>query len=445
MKIKTEFLLPALVLFSNHCQAFDWLLQPDFSATERYTDNLRMQITPTRDNLITTLSPGLLLGYIAENQELKTSFKWNELIYHGESELDFSEKIANASHQFNAERFKTDLSAQYAEQSSINTQLDPEGSGNLQIQVPRTTRSVSPGITYNLTEQNAVQLGYNYVDVKFDTTESLADNLGFSDYDNQQFSATFIHTYSERLSFNLTGAYSKFNSSNDSSNSRSFITFIPAPPFLVGLNQSRTTSYEQSSTTLFYQAGLQYLFDEQTQFSLSAGMRETENRTRYSQIVTFNPEYPPYITNPEPTEINDTSTASGHVFSANLTRNSEWGGFTLNAGQQLNPSSSGSQQQSTTFSANLRYNLSERWTTGVTASYLMSESTSTLNNNSNISNNRTYTTLTPNIRWRWTPEINLELSYSYRQQEFDALGQTAIGNNLQLQFSYQPLINRQVK
>ena len=442
MKIKTEFLLPALVLFSNHCQAFDWLLQPDFSATERYTDNLRMQITPTRDNLITTLSPGLLLGYIAENQELKTSFKWNELIYHGESELDFSEKIANASHQFNAERFKTDLSAQYAEQSSINTQLDPEGSGNLQIQVPRTTRSVSPGVTYNLTEQNAVQLGYNYVDVKFDTTESLADNLGFSDYDNQQFSATFIHTYSERLSFNLTGAYSKFNSSNDSSRSSSFNLF--GLPF----NQLSTTSYQQSSTTLFYQAGLQYLFDEQTQFSLSAGMRETENKTRYLQTVSYDPQSPLLtlfgIQNSS-NEFNDTSTASGHVFSANLTRNSEWGGFTLNAGQQLNPSSSGSQQQSTTFSANLRYNLSERWTTGVTASYLMSESTSTLNNNSNISNNRTYTTLTPNIRWRWTPEINLELSYSYRQQEFDALGQTAIGNNLQLQFSYQPLINRQVK
>jgi hypothetical protein len=434
MKIKTEFLLPVMVLFSHNSQALEWLFEPDFSASERYTDNLRMQITPTRDNLITTLSPGVLLGYMAENQSLRTNFKWNELIYHGDSELDFSEKIGNINHQFNGERFKTDLAAQYAEQSSINTQLDLDGSGNLQVQVPRTTRSISPGFTYNFTERNALQLGYNYVDVTFDRTPALADNLGYSDYDNQQFTATFIHTYSERLSFNLTGAYSEFNSSSDSSTNTRF-NFFGIP-----LEQNVATIYEQNSTTWFYQAGLQYLFDEQTQVSLSAGMRDTENKTRYSQTVSYDPAF---FTGSSQ-EFNDTSSASGHVFSANLNRKTEWGDISLSAGQQLNPSSSGNQQQSTTFAGNLRYNLSERWSAGINASYLQSESTSTFNRG-RASNDRTYLSVTPNIRWRWTPDINLELSYSYRQQDYDFLDDSAISNNLQLTFSYQPQINRQVK
>lgn len=439
MKFNTKLLLPALAVFSGNCQAFDWLFEPKFAANERYTDNLRMQIKPTRDNLITTLSPGVLLGYMAENHALNASFNWNELIYHGESELDFSEKLANINQQYTGERFKAELAAQYAIQSSINTQLDLDGSGNLQVQVPRTTRSLAPSLTYNLTERNALQFSYNYVDVAFERNESLANNLGYSDYDNQQFSATFIHTYSEVLSFNFTGSYSKFVSASDSTtNSRNSFP-----------NRSVTTSYEQNSTNFLYQGGVQYQYDELTQLAASVGMRQTENETQYSQSVIYDPEIPGFFENGPVFEINTPpSSASGHVFSLSLNRKTEWGSFSANAGQQLNPSSSGNQQQTTNFSGNLIYNLDERWSTSLTASYLISEATQSFTNSNNgnvVNNTRTLSTLTPSLRWRWTPEINLDLSYIYRQQDYSFLNDSAIGNNLQLQFSYQPQINRQVK
>lgn len=418
MKIKTEFLLPAMLLFSHNSQAFDWLFQPDFDTSERYTDNLRMQIKPTRNNFITTLSPSLLVGYLDQAQELKTSFRWNELLYHGDPDMDdFGEKIADFSHQYNGERFKTELKAQYAEQSSLNTQLEQDGSGNLQLQVPRFTISVSPGITYNFTEKYALQLGYNYLNVTFDRVPGALQNIfSYSDYENHQFTATAIHNYSDRLSFNLTGAYSNYTSPS----SGTFFDIIEA-------------EYNTSSTNFTYQAGTQYIFDEQTQLSASAGMRDTTT----TQETTFNPQIAPFL--------NDsfTSSGSGYVFSTNLTRKSEWGGLILSADQQVNPSSNGDQQQSTTFSGNLNYNLAERWTTGLNARYQVTESTSSSNTNSN--NNRTYTAVTPNIRWSWTPEINLNLSYSYRYQKYDSLDDPSIGNNLELQFSYQPQINRLVK
>lgn len=431
MKIKTEFLLPVMLLFSSSSHAFDWLFEPDFDTSERYTDNLRMQIRPTRDNFITTLSPNVLLGYIAENHELKSTFKWNELIYHGESDLDFSEKIANLNHLFTGEHFKTDLSAQYAEQSSINTQLDIDGTGNLQIQIPRTTRSITPSFTYNLTETDAVQLSYNYTDVAYARQTGLNVNRFYSDYTNQQYSGTFTHVFSERFSVNLTGAYAKFSTSGVNP---STLGFDPRFGFI-----STESDYTQSSSTITYQAGFQYSYDELTRFSFSAGMRDTDTNSITNQTFDF-------LSIALPNQVNQFEQnfkTSGRVFSASLNRKFERGNLDLSAGQQLSPASTGGQRNTTNFSANAKYNLDERWTAGLDASYLLSEQLS--NNGTSINFNRTYITLTPNINWRWTEEVNLGLSYSYRYQKFSTVTDAALGNNVQLQFSYQPQINRQVK
>lgn len=429
MKIRQALLLPIITLFSGNSCALDWLFEPTFRVTERYTDNLRMQPNPTRDDFITTISPGVMFGYLADNNELQTSFHWNELIYHSDSNLDFSEKILDLNHQFRAERFKTNLTAQFAEQSSINTQLDLDGSGDLQTLVPRTTYSIMPSVTYSLTEKTSVQLGYSYLQVDFTQNPNLRNNLGFSDYTNQQFSANFIHAFNERLQFNFTAAYSEFDSSNTSS--------APIGSSETPIDILFITDFSQRSTNMLYQLGMQYAIDEKTILSLSAGLRDTESKSSFIQSI-------PRL-GPSPLQkLSQSSSTLGHVFEADLTRNDEWGEVTLNAGQQLNPSSAGSQRESTTFMAKGRYNINERLTTGITASYLMSDSVSTFRNSS-LKFKRTYTSITPNIRWRWTPQVSVELSYSYRQQDYDSLDRSATSNNVMLQFSFQPQINRLVK
>jgi hypothetical protein len=437
MKIKTDFLLPALVLFSSNSSALDLLFKPDFSFKERYDDNVRMQVNPKNSNLISTISPGLMMGYLADDNELRTKFKWNELIYSEDSELDFSEKVANVNHLFQRDWFRTDLGASYAEESSINTQLDLSGSGNLQFLIPRTTKSVDPSITFNLSETNSLQLGFSYLDVTYKRQANLSVNRYYSDYSNQQFSATFTHIYSERLSFNFTGAYSEFDSPSTSSvgvaeRAQLFGVVFPIFPRL----EPGKTESSQIQKTQFYQIGTQYAYDEKTQISLAAGIRNI-NSEFSSRTIFDNPVF-------LPTESSQSSSTSGKVYSANLTRNFEQGTLNLSATQQLNPASTGTQQQTTSFSARGRYNLDERWSTGLSASYLISKSVTNFNGSS-AANNRNYATLSPNIQWRWTPEINLDLSYTYRQQVYESLNQTAIGDSVQLQFSYQPQINRQVK
>lgn len=418
MTIKKDLLVTAMVLCPASGHALELLLQPDFRFKERYEDNLRLQSKPSRDNWISTVSPSLTFGYLADDNELKSSFRWNELIYHGESELDFSEKIADINHLFKGERFKTDISANYSEESSINTQLDLTGSGDVQTQVPRTTRSIAPNVSYNLTEKDTLQLGFAYVDVAFDRKPNLINPIRYSDYDNTQYSATVAHVFTERFSANLSASYAEFSSGNGN---------IP-------INSFFSQAYSQKSQTLTYQAGMQYTVSETTQISLSAGLRDTD--TQSSSITKL-----------LGTPISRTAQSSnniGHVFSANLLHAEEWGNFNLSAGQQLNPASSGTQQQSTNFGFRGKYNLNDRLSTGLNASYLISESQSTLSS-VNTNNSRTFLSVTPNLRWRWTEDIDLDLSYTYRDRTYESLNQTSIGNSIQLQFSYQPQINRQVK
>ncbi|WP_426994411.1 hypothetical protein [Methylomonas sp. CM2] len=359
---------------------------------------------------------------MADDNELKSSFRWNELIYHGNSELDFSEKIADINHLFKGERFKTDISANYAEESSINTQLDLTGSGDVQTQVPRNTKSIAPNISYSLTEKDTLQFSFAYVEVAFDRKPNLTNAIRYSDYDNTQYSLTAVHNFSERLSANVSTSYADFKSSSNS----------PINPLL----PTFTRAYSQGSQTLTYQMGMQYTFDEATQVSLSAGLRDTNTQTSSANQLRG-------LTIPG-SAFSQSSSKIGHVFSANLTHAEDWGNFNLSAGQQLNPASSGTQQQSTTFGLRSKYNLTERLSTGFNANYLISESQSTLSS-ANTNTSRTYLTISPNLRWRWTEDIDLDLSYTYRDRSFASENQTSIGNSVQLQFSYQPQINRQVK
>jgi len=482
MKLKTDFLLPAAMLvFSGSSHALEWLFEPDFRANERYDDNITMQVNSNSmvDSMITTLSPGLLFGYLADNNELRTRFKWNEQIYHSASDLDFSEKLLDLSHQFQAEHFRTTLQANYAEESSINTQLEEAGSGNLQKLVPRTTKSISPGITFNLNETNLLDFNFNYQDVAFERGENVGNSY-YSDYNNKQVSSTFTHLFSERLSAFVTGSYSWFVSPSSTngisaikeiqvpgigtfkaSELKDYIEFF-RPGTYVGSNLygPATIDSEQSQTALFYQIGLQYAFDEMTQASIAFGARDIQ--TEYSSTTTFSDAIIDGRTG-QPITFSDllelelpagtralsandsqTGTAGGNIYSASVNRNFERGTLNLSALQQLNPSSTGSQQQTTQFSLRGRYDFNERWSAGLDARYLISDSVSSFGGNT-LNNNRTYTNITPNVQWRWTREMSLQLSYSFRQQIYESSDQTAIGNSIQLQFSYQPQINRQVK
>ena len=381
--------MPLTLGASLTCQAGDYIFEPVFSANERYEDNLLLQVNPSHVDWISTLSPAVRLGYLLENGELVANFRCNQLIYHNQSALDAAEKLLNANYNYNGERFDFELNGDHSIQSSLTTELGAAGSGRLSnVQILRTSRLIAPTFSYHLTERDTLQLGYSYNDV---TYEKRNTSNGLVDYTSQQMSTSASHKLSERQLVSLSGSYSLF----------------------------KAPSVDQSSTTLNYQAGWQYSFNEKMQLGLSIGMRNTDTEFQGGKSK---------------------SSTSGHTFSANVNRATEWGSISVNAGQQLSPASTGQQQQNTSVSASTIYNINERWYTSLNANYLKSAAAG-----GTSSNDRTYATLSPALNWRWTPETKLELSYSYRQQKFDNENDARVGDSVQLQFSYQPQINHQVK
>ncbi|PPC90597.1 MAG: hypothetical protein CTY34_07170 [Methylobacter sp.] len=390
--MKKGFILLTCICCSFTCNGDEYIFLPSFTANERYEDNLRLQPNKVPINFITTLSPALKFGYLLDNGDLEANFKANQLLYDNESNLDATETILDAKYGFIADRFTFTLDGNHSVQSSITTELTAVGSGILtNINVFRTSRSFSPSFGYKLTENNTLQTGYSFNDVEFDDSNTVTNGLiGFT---SQQLSSSIIHRLSERQNISLSTAYSLFE----------------AP-------QSN-----QSSKTTSIQIGWQYIPDEQTQFGLSIGKRITDSEFLNGQLKT---------------------TTDGQIFSANLSRSMEWGNISINLGQQLNPASTGQQQQSTTISASTTYNINERLFSRISGNYLQTESVGNLSNN----NSRTFSSLSPSLNWRWSEDINLEFSYTYRQQNFNnASNRDAVGNTLRFQFSYQPKVNKQVK
>lgn len=444
MNFKKEFFLPTLLLFAGNAYALDWFINPDINASERYTDNLRLVTYAHKDDLISSVTPGAAFGYLADDNELKASVSLNQLIYHSESDLNYLEKVFSLNHLYKGEGWNTNVTAKYADQSSISNQLDINGSGFVAALLPTFTRSVTPTFNYQLSEKNTLQLSYSYVDAAFSKPASLQSNIFFANYSNQQANVTLTHYYTERLSFNLTGGYTIYDAWNDVY-SPTFKRVIATNPLrLVTLSAQQDQSYRQFSTTISYQIGLQYSLDERTTFTINAGIRDSS--TKSSNIFNFTCFADGDCRSPS--VIYDiSSTTNGKIFSASLNRQFEKGEISFSANQQLNPASTGTQQQTSQVSASARYEIDELWSVGISGQYLTAESISATG--ANFGNlgafNRNYTAVTPNVQWKWDEDMHLEFSYSHIDQHYTQTNLSALSNSVQLQFFYQPQLNRQVK
>ncbi len=418
--MKKGFLVPVSLCVSLNCQAYETIFEPAFNSNERYETNLNMRQVPLQDNWITTLSPSVNLGLRNETGELSSRLAWNELLYNNQSSLDRAEQLFSSNYQQKFERLSWGLGSSYNNQSSINTEATT--TGILLTQVMSKQLSLAPTLSYALDELNSVSLNYAYNKA---TYEQGQNNVYLRDYTNQQASTSFNHVYSERDTFSAT---------------------------LSG------TLYEtkfQTTHNYVGQLGWQHKFSEQLSASLSGGMNysQAESSFQVAQLpfVGFDQQgNPVYIdstiisdTNPfglTPQQSYQTVTTKknnfGKVFSLAIQKSFERGSVSLSASQNQSPTAVGLQTQQQ-LSISTSYAIDERWNSGLSASYGKSEITG----QSNSGFNRTNYSLSPNINWKYSPEINLGFSYTYRQQEFQSSTQASVGNTVQLQFSYQPQIN----
>ena len=411
--------MPLTLCASLTCQANDYYFDPVFSIMERYYSNLFLFTDPQQDNWITNLSPGLNFGMRHENGDLKANFTWNQLFYTNQSELDVSEQLFSLAYNHKSERLLWGASGYYNNQASTNTEGTVLGVPGF-TQVMAKQLSIAPTVSYALDEQSSLAFDYSYNKTTYDknTTSFL------SDYDYHQASGTFNYLYTEKDKLNVTLSSSRYHS--------------PTQDF---------TTYNNVA-----QLGWQHSFSEQIVTYLSAGMNYAVSETQLTvpqlRFLGYNSEGLPVYLDPEngltlqqqyKTE-NFNKTAFGAVYQASIKKSFEKGSASLVGLQNQTPTSQGLQTQ-TQVAIDAAYTINERWTSGLSASYTIYEVTGIQNSPFN----RTYASIGPNINWKWIPEINIGFSYNFRQQDYKNSPQASYDNNMQLQITYQPQINYQVK
>ena len=202
------------------------------------------------------------------------------------------------------------------------------------------------------------------------------------------------------------------------------------------------------------QLGWQHSFSEQLVSFVSAGINysQTELQSLVPQLrfVGLSPQGTPvyfdpgigFTTQQQYQSVNINTNGIGGVFQASIQKSFEKGSISLVGSQNQTPTNQGLQTQ-TQLTINTTYNIYERLTSGLSTGYSLYKMPA--QQNSQFTNDRTLASVNPNINWKWTPEINVGLSYSYRQQDYKSSHQASVDNGVQLQFTYQPQTNNQVK
>ena len=413
--MKKRILLPITFCVSANCQASDYFLKPVFNTYERYESNLFLRPHPLQDNWISTLSPGLNFGLRHENGELNSNFTWNKLFYTNQSELDIDEQLFNADYHSKSDRLTWGAQGFYNNQASVNTIGTVLGDPRF-TQVMSKRLSLAPTVSYSLNERSSLSFDYSYEKITYEKTNN---NTYLADYDYHQASGGYSYLYTEHDKLNMSLSSSRF----------------------------KTPLQNQTTFNHVAQLGWQHNFSESLVAYVSGGLNYSQVESTVPQLIPilYRGIFPAFV---DPVTGNLFAQQQykkierneiGKVFRASLQKSFERGSVSLIALQNQTPTSQGLQTQ-TQLSIINSFTLNERWTSSLLASYTSYEQTG----QQNSFLNRTYYSFSPNINWKWTPEINLALTYTYREQDFKS-GSQASGNTVQLQFTYQPQTNYQVK
>lgn len=432
--------MPLSLCASLTCQANDYFFKPVLSAKEGYYSNISLlqEKDDPQDNWVSTLSPGVNFGLRHENGELNSNFTWNQLFYSNQSsKLNTSEQLFSVGYQHKNERLQWGARGSYNNQSYLNSEgtvLGPSGGtvlggANLN-QIMAKQLSLAPSVTYSINELSTVSFDYSYYKTDYEKNQNAQF---YSDYDYHQVSGTFNYLYTERDKLNVTLSGSRYKSKPQVLDQATFIQLLDQ------------TTYNEVA-----QLGWQHSFSEQLITYVSAGMNYSQAETTllnpafsYCDTSVFSfvisPCFPYRYRFVPASEETTNNNNFGQVYQASIQKSFERGSVSLVGSRNQTPTSQGL-QTSTSISTNNAYKISERWNSGLTASY----SNNVVTGQQSNLYDRTYFTISPNINWKWTPEINVGLSYSFRYQEYqnqDSSQGNAQGNTVQLQISYQPQTN----
>jgi hypothetical protein len=366
--------------------AAEWSLQPYLAITGEYDDNIRLTPESQDEAWGVTLSPDLSLNYLTEILRARAHAALDIVRYDDDS-LDSDEQLYEFLARYRSSELTTwSLRAAYQLESVLRRTsvdeaadvivppeeglpvadpLNPETStdvGLVEREVERSTTTFAPAWTRRLTERFTLGLRYRYRDVSYDD----AEDTGLTDSQRHSGVTSLAYLLTERDQLIGEVSYERTRYETDP--------------------EERT--FEQWELT----AGIRHLFSETLTGRFDAGFRSTSAKQG---------------------DLDEDDT--GYVARASLDKRGERTVWSGRVEHEVLPRSTGVLVQTDRLALFVDHRLSERWRATLLGEIFQEEG---LREESGVRDRFQYE-ISPALRWLWTPELSLELTYRRLYQEID--------------------------
>ncbi len=436
-----KFLLVFSAGFSVSAVADEWYIQPSFSLRTEYDDNKRLftdtflrslreqrgEVGIDSYGIITTAD--VKTGVRSDNYDVFFKGKVAVKKFFSDLDLDHENFFLDFKSSYNFDARNTfSLSAAYNQESTLTAGLDVTG---ILENIPRWTWTVSPDWMFLLSEDKYIQANYSHTDVSYG--ESLTSR--YTDYTYDSVSLTFFHQWNAKLQNYASVGWSRFEQSD------------------VNLQVDEVT----------INTGLNYSFSETWTASIMGGLRFTQT-DGFKAVISENliaTNLPSFGANGRFRingnlfeEIDGTvflvgsqgalqafsDEQTGLVFTVNTEKQFEKGNASISYSRSTSPSGSEGLRTVDRFSFDSLYKITQHLHFLLNGAIHMTKSTE----NTQISRDRTYYTVTPQLRWQFNRQLSLSGGYRYRRQEYEpgknstsSITSTAESNAVFITLKYQ--------
>ncbi len=395
--------LPAAMLLyggiSTNTHGLEYVLRPSVSATQSYNDNYRLAGSNELSTWSTRVSPALDLSVKAPNWLINGNGRVESRWVHKESDLDTNDSFLSLGGMRAWQRSRINLDLAYNQTTTLRDDFSNEDAGLTILQVDRDTGNANLNWSTSLTPSLFWSLGYQFLDVDYDQDDAGGNSL--VDYTYEVPSTSLTYQYSPK-----TQLITRLN----------YAQYQPDTPL------------DQDSETTSLTFGAEHQLNESLSMSFSVGARNTKS-TAFAFILVPIPGTP-FATRQL---VSQDSDETGTIFSGSLTKTTLTGEASLSLSQSTMPTSSGTESENTSLSANWKHRLSETFSLqfqGLASRY------NTIGGNES-SNDRKLYKLEPRVVWHGARNWTLTGSYVYTQVDREALDREDTSNMIFATFRYQ--------
>lgn len=434
-KLARVALAAAAMGVAGSAMGAQYLFTPMLDQYFQWDDNLLTATDPpegstARSNVIETsmyrLSPSLDVSVTGDRFNMSGRARADFSVF-DKDEFNTEDQFISFTAGYGSETTLLQLTSDVRRQSQRTAEVDASGLFGGADRVEQY--SVRPSFIWQINDLYRLTTGVSFNAQQYATIQ-------FNDYKTYGADIALSRQLSERKSIDLTIFTSEYETESRSFDQCQFGFFQIGGGFTVG---QECTFFDtlRESTTLGAQVGFQWRVSEDTQVSLSVGMRDVEARDVAENILTE------CIFNTTLTQLLDPCTmlaaqetavdSSGLITSASYSKTGEKLSLDLSYSRSISPVGLGFLIESDQINAGVRYRLTER--ANLTGRINSQRSEAAV---SRDIFNREFIAIEVGLPWRLTQHWYMSPGLRYREQDASFLRSTANSLTAFLRVSYRP-------